>query len=440
MSSGTRARWLERELPPALLRFIVLVCVMTGASFAYTWTMTRALGLQYPYGAPVFFHDDRWYDFTVYHDRFMAFRTPAFWQPFSYPFTYPATTGVLYGLLYRVPHVLRYYLLAYVLLACAGAVLLGCVLVRRGLGTGAAALFVGAALLTSWPLRVLLETANTEGVVALIAGLGVWALLRGRWWLGAALIGVAGSMKLFPLVLLGLLLSARRYREFAWGLLTAAAVTLASLAVLGPTVGEAQRHINEGIVYVKYVFVFAKVPMAADLNHSLFTPLKFLLLEAQRALHPADGTSAGVLERAARERLLLERTFTVYMVLAASLGTIAFFGWMRRLPWLNQLLALTVCSVLLPPLSVDYTLVHLLLPFALLSMLALERWRTGDRVPGLAACFTWFAVLFAYQNYMVLRYRLGAEVRTLALLCILWIVMRCRFPWQFGQGLGREPA
>jgi hypothetical protein len=418
------------EIPNAMRQFWICTAAMTLLSAIYTFSATYIFKLPYPYGLPLFFSDDRWFDFTIYHDRFMHFRTASFWDAYEYPFTYPAPLAVLYGVLYKIPHALPYYLLGYVEAVIVCAWLMMRALHARGLSRGVAFAFTGTAFLLSYPIRTLFESANTEGIVAMIAAAGAWTVLRDRCWLGATLIAIAGTMKIFPFVLLALLLSKRRYREFAWGLVVAVAVNLVSLAIVGPSIAEAQRHVDAGIRYVKYTFIFTTRPAAVTFNHSLFTLFKFGIVWLNRRMHPMSGHSAtDFIVRATRERMLLETTFNVYVATAAAFGIVLYFGWMRRMPLLNQLLALSACALMLPPLSADYTLLHLLFPFGLLCVYAVDRWRNAVQVPGLTACFVCFAPIFSFQTYITWRYRFSCEFRGLGLLVLLIVAMRYRFPW-----------
>jgi hypothetical protein len=418
------------KLPPAMLLFLIAIAAMTVVSIAYTLVATYVLKLPYPYGLPLFFADDRWFDFTIYYERFMHFRTAAFWDAYEYPFTYPAPLAVLYAVLYLIPHALRYYLVAYVGAVFAAALMLRRALVERGIGSAAAIVFTAAFFVFNYPLRTLFESANTEGIVAILAAFGVYCILRDRCWLGGALIALAGTLKIFPFILLALLLSKRRYREFAWSLCVAFAINLASLAIVGPTIAEAERHISAGIHYVQYTFIYSVNPAAVTFNHSLFTLVKFPVVAIRRQLHPlVIHNHADWLVRAVAERSLLDVTFTAYVIVAAVIGIAAYFVWIRRLPMLNQVLALTTCALVLPPLSADYTLLHLLFPFALLCLYAATKWREGIRVPGLTACFLCFAPIFSFQTYITWRYRYSCEFRTLGLIALLIVVLRYRFRW-----------
>ena len=429
------------KIPPAMLVFLLATGAMTLLSIAYTFVATYVLKLPYPYGLPLFFADDRWFDFTIYHDRFMHFRTPAFWDEYEYPFTYPAPLAVLYAALYQVPHVLRYYLVAYAAATVAALLVMRRVLVERGVGKASAILFAVAFFALNYPLRTLFESANTEGVVAILAAFGIFYLLRDRCYVGGALIALAGTLKIFPFILLALLLSKRRYREFVFALFVAFAVNIASLAIVGPSIAEAQRRIAAGIHYVQVTFIYSVNPAAVTFNHSLFTLVKFPVVALRRHLHPlVIHNHADWVVRAAAERSLLDITFTIYVAVAASFGLAAYFLWIRRLPMLNQVLALTICAVVLPPLSADYTLLHLLFPFSLLCLYAVDRWRMGSDVPGLKSCFLWFAPVFSFQTYITWRYRYSCEFRTVALVVLLALVLRHRFPWNELDGKFPEEA
>jgi hypothetical protein len=421
--------------PPILLCCWISIVTMTLLSIAYTAVMTYVFHLPAPYGLPIFYPDDRWFDFTIYHDRFQLFGTAAFWQLADYPFTYPAPLALLYAALYTVPHALRFYLVGCAAVVTALVLMFRRTLVGYGVSNSAAIVFVLTLTVASYPLRMLFESANTEGICALITAFGAYFVLRDRVprdvWLGASLIALAGSMKIFPLILLALLLSKRRYFVFASSLVFTALLTVASLAIVGPSVTQAQLHIDDGIRYVKDTFILSVNPEAATFNHSLFVPLKFLVVAAHRrsglfVIH----TRADFMLRRASEHALLDTTFSIYLLVAAAFGFIAYFVWIRRIPLLNQLLALTVCSLILPPLSADYTLLHLFFPFALLCLYAVEQWRRGTHVAGLSASFFCFPAIFSYQTYFTWHIRFSCEVRTLAMLILLLVVLRYPFAWR----------
>ena len=410
-------RWSQRlKMPPVLVRYWAWTVGLTLLSLVYTEIMIHGLHSSRTLGPLVLWNDDRWWDFLVFQERFSHFRTPAFWDAFDYPFTYPAAMGVVFAAMYRVPHALRIYLLI-----CVTALVVWAWVVARGMELHAAAsekawgtrfVFALTIVATAWPVWLLLGSANTEGLVALLLAGGVWAVLRGKWLVAAALIGVGGALKIFPLVMLALLLGKRRYKEFAGGLAIAAAVTLASLAVLGPSVAEAQRHIWAGLDFVKQTYALDVRPQSLDENHSFFTVVKFITVGFAKVLHHHDKEP-------------LEASFDVYVVVAGALGIVLWWWRIRWLPMLNQVLALTVCAVLLPPYSVDYTLVQLLLPCGLLCVYAVR----NDEAKGLDVCFACFALIFTVGTFFTAGYRFGSQVRMAALVVLLVAALRNPFWW-----------
>ena len=417
------------ELPPVLRRFCLWFAWMTMLSEVWTWAM-RVIFHRHPPYEGAFSWIGRGGDFLIFGPRFLFFRTPHFWDPFDYPFTYPAPLAIAYWLLSKPPHAVQVYMALSILALMAWAWYFAGQLEARGLARGRTFALLIVFLAIAWPVRVQLQTGNLEALVACILGVGVLAAMKERWWLAATLIGIAGSMKLYPLALLGVVLGPRRYREFAWGLGVAALVTLASLAILGPSVFEAQRHIDEGILFLKPLYILDAVPQALRESHSLFNLVKLCLVVPDRLWHPLPSGEPGRLlriARAAREAKLMQSALYVYTPLVAAAALVLYFRRIRYQAALNQVFALTIYAVLLPPYSVDYTLVQLLVPFGLLCVFATDEWRKGRQPPRLATCFACLAVIFTTGAYFEVKYAFQDQVRTLALLVLLGAVLRTPF-------------
>jgi hypothetical protein len=409
-------------MPPVLARFWKWVLVSTACSLVFSGTLMVVLHNDFAYGILRLWNDGFWWDLWVFEERVRYFRTPAFWNAFYYPFTYPAAMGVMLAGLYRIPHLLRWYLLTCVAALAAWAWLVARAMTARGGVPMRSALpFTATIAITAWPFALLLSSANTEGLVAMILAAGVWLTLRRRWWAGAALIALAGALKIFPLALLGLLLSRRRYKEFAGALVLVGALTLASLAILGPTVAVAEANIVAGLSFVKHTYALAVTSAMLDVNHSLFAPIKFALVALNRVLHPAQWE--------ALQGAWVERAYDVYVPVVCVVGASLYLLRIRRMPMLNQVLALTTCAVWLPPFSVDYTLLQLLLPLGLLLVYGAEMWRQDLEPAGLRGCLLCFAFLYPIGSFFILRYRFGSMVRCFALGALLIAVLRFPFAW-----------
>ncbi len=409
-------------MPPLLVRFWVWIAVSSLLSILFTGGMIVILHNKFAYGVLVLLRDGDWWDFWAFQPRFEHFRTPAFWNTVDYPFTYPPVMAIVFAALYNIPHALRLYLLLCLAMFAGWAWFVAReISARCGSSRWITLAFTASIPITAWPVYLLLTSGNVEGLVAIALAGGVWAVLRGRWWLGAALIGVAGSMKIFPLALLALLLSRRRYKEFAAALVLAAGLTWASLVMVGPTVSEAARHIADGLTFVKYVYALSVTQYAPDVSHSLFSPIKFSIVVLYRWLHPATWHAG--------QTAVLELIYRLYMPIVCIAGPLVWLVRIRRMPMLNQVFALTVMAILLPPFSVDYTLVQLFLPLGLFLVYTAERWRGGIDVKGMKAVYMCFAILYPIGTFFTIKYRFGSLIRSFALTALFVVLLRFPFPW-----------
>ena len=99
----------------------------------------------------------------------------------------------------------------------------------------------------------------------------------------------------------------------------------------------------------------------------------------------------------------------VYVVTAGIVGAAAWFGRVRRLGGAEKVLFLSVATVLLPPVSYDYTLVHLYAPWLLLVLLLMRERRISWAGCAALGCF---AVVFAAEGYVIDQHdHFGAQVK-----------------------------
>jgi len=418
-----------QPMPPVLKRYWIAMIALTGLSIAWTAAAAALYKLRAPYGLTLRWGDMLYNDFLIFRPGFLAFGTSRFWSAFDYPFTYPAPVGVVFGILYKLHRPVLDYLLLCCIALLAGAWWFVGRLTARGISRGIAWTFTVTTLAMTWPLWTLVDTANIEGLVAIVLACGALAVWRERWLLGATLIGIAGAMKLFPLLLLALLLSKRRYKAFAWGIAVAVAVTIGSLAVLGPNIVEAQRHVDAGVLYVRHWIMFSMLRFAPAFDHSLWLPVRFAVISIDRLLHPVPAATI-----ADRTEQLLSASLKVYLCVAVVSVAFAWFVKIRKLPLLNQLLALTVCAVLLPPISIDYTLIHLLLPFGLLCAYAADMARRSIQVKGLQLCFACFVPIFNADAFLNHKYLFAAEARTAGLIVLFFAAILNPLAWPAADG------
>jgi hypothetical protein len=100
-----------------------------------------------------------------------------------------------------------------------------------------------------------------------------------------------------------------------------------------------------------------------------------------------------------------------------------YFSRVIRLPRVNQIVILLTLSVLLPPVSGDYTLVHLYAGWMILTLVALDAEPGIVRSRVLPACFLILAIVFCPETYMFAgAAHFAGSFKALAL-CVLVILL-----------------
>jgi hypothetical protein len=328
---------------------------------------------------------------------------------------YPPLGAVLYALLYATGHPVRWYLgtAAVWLAAVLWGVRQG--LIAHGISVATATLFPLTVALVSFPIAGLLQRGNIELFVWIFTAVGAWAFLRGRDDAAAVLWGLAAAVKLYPIVLLALLLPRRRWRAFALGVTSFVGVTLASLMWLGPTISVAWRGSMENVFGYQGRRVGEWTLHELAANHSAFGWVKLTLMIFGRL--PLPGLTLP------------------YYACGAAVFALAFFARLWRMPVANQLLAVTAFMVVLPPISYFYTLVHLYAAWVMLVFVAVRAETAGAggtslRVPGLTATMLLLVPVFA--SFMLFTFAhillFGGLVQAALLLSVFGCALRFPFP------------
>ena len=368
------------RLPKPLKMFLVLVFLLTIASaldagFGFLHFGKSGLAYAWP-SYPGF-------DFVVYTLRFPYLHTPTFFTLPVFPWFYPAPAIlVLYPFYEIAAHTNRVFGFGVFGLTVVALDLLvmrraGIALERHGLAPAASRFFVWSTLLLNWPIYFGLERGNLESLLWLGVAAGVFCCIQRRYVAGALILGVFGAVKLYPLLFLALLLPSRRFKELALGVITAVLTTVAALWVLDPDVGFAFRQVSAGVH--RWTVIDVETTGALCFDHSIFGLLRqSALTDPARALH----------------------ALTPYIVVAGLIATALFLGRVLRLPRPNQVLFLACAAVSLPPVSYDYTLAILLIPFGWLVSLCQQHARDGDDLRSWYPLFLLFAVAMAPLSFL----------------------------------------
>jgi hypothetical protein len=115
------------------------------------------------------------------------------------------------------------------------------------------------------------------------------------------------------------------------------------------------------------------------------------------------------------------------MAVCAVVGVILYFLRIRTLPRANQILALTVASILLPPVSGDYTLVHRYIPWGVLVLVSISL-NDARKVKGLVLSFVCMAFLMAPESFAVINgIRIAGQLKAIVLLILFVVSLTCPF-------------
>jgi hypothetical protein len=281
---------------------------------------------------------------------------------------------------------------------------------RWGLSNAAATVFSLTAALSSYPFYFEFNRANVEFYIWIITGLGVLAFIRNKPWHAATLIGIAGACKFYPFVYLGLLIARKQYKQAAWSLAVGGLFTVFSLWALTGSIALSRAETTAGLAEFRWIYVLHKRVGEIGLDHSIFGVYKRF---APHIPPPEQ----------------LAHQLTIFLAIAAVIACIAYFARAIKLPVINQILFLTVAAITLPPVSYDYTLLHLYTPFVLMIFLAIDFWQRGVLLPkGAWAAFICFMLLLAPLNeFIVHGERISGQLKCVLLLALAAIALRYPF-------------
>lgn len=351
------------ELPPVLRNFWVASLLALAMMFVLREvTFRHFLGVRFT-------------DLTEYTETFKLLHTAAFYRnPVTPSVAYPPFGAVLYAGLYSLGIPLGLYLGATIMWLVVLVWGVRRALALRGIAGWKATLFPLGILIASFPIAGLLQTGNIELFVWIFAACGLWLFLRGQNEAAAVLWALAAATKLYPIIFLVLLLPAKKYRAFAVGVAAFVGVSLLSMAWMGPSVGMAWHGSLQNVFGYQGHRVAQWNLHELAANHSAFGLAKFV---------------------ATLSEFPLERLTLPYYALGAVVFAGAFFGRLAKMPVANQVLAVSVFMVMLPPVSYFYALVHLYAPWLMLVLLAVDAYRAGERIPGLKKTLWLFVPMFA---------------------------------------------
>ena len=293
---------------------------------------------------------------------------------------------------------------------------------QDGLSIGSAAATV-LLFAISYPLVLDVQQGNCEWILWLVLMVGLCAFLADRPALAAVFLGLGAAIKLYPIISwpcsfrganiagspLGWLpFSSHRSARCGW--------RAAPLRSPGPVLIRGLTGLDKGFILHPMDFW----------DHSLFEFFK----GAQALGHPEFLSQAASLK--------LQR---FYLLVGRNRHRAVLDADPQNASDQPNSGSVTA-SVLLPPISMDYTLIHLFLPCGLLILGELRNAKSGvvSNPTGVRAALLTFACLFAPMTELTLYgHTLSNTVRTIALIALF--VISLRYPLEATESLQqREPS
>lgn len=392
----------------ALPRIVVLVWVWSAVLLVLAvvvgwieWRLGWPIQEYNPLGNP------RHEDLLAFIQVYRLLHTEAFYTGY-WRVSYPPLGAVIYAFIYWTGHPVALFRATAAVWLAGGVLGAKHALMKRGIAEWAATLFPLTLVVASFPIAGLLQQGNIELFMWIMAGLGAWLFLRGRDDAAAVLFGLAAAVKLYPVILLGLLLPKGKWRAFGVGVATFVGASVLSMWWMGPTISAAWHGSLANVFGYQGARVaeFSWHELAA--NHSVFGMVRFgaKIIGFPPARLPLAYYGGG----------------TLVIVLA-------YFGRLWKMPAANQLLALTVFMVMFPPVSYFYALVHLYAPFLVLLFLAIRAEQAGRKIHGLRGTLMLFLPVFASFTVFTYPHKFlyGGLIQAVLLILLFVCALEYRF-------------
>ncbi|MCX5848667.1 MAG: glycosyltransferase family 87 protein [Deltaproteobacteria bacterium] len=204
--------------------------------------------------------------------------------------------------------------------------------------------------LMSYPLLFTLDRGNIEGIIFIFLACAAWLYLSGRGKLAAACIGLAASIKGFPIIFLIFFVRERRWKELMIGVAVPVCLTIVALLFLEGGVFENLTLLRNALRNFSDLMLFKYNGLTH--NISLFS----MLYSFWALLHHAFISVASL-------RPIIAYYYVVAGIIALAVLAYVFFS---RLEFWKAWFVLVAAVQLLPFPSYDYKLIHTLVPMFLL--------------------------------------------------------------------------
>jgi hypothetical protein len=404
----------------SLLVFSFCLAGLTLLAYAISFVNSVYLHRDYPYDTFLFDPAYRFTDFTGFYQKILDLGGGGEVLGLEPRFNYPAPALYVYAFFIRpFPHPLETFLIFTAGTAVLALAVLGWKLHAPGLNNGWIDASLVAVVACSYPFLIMIDRGNIEGVAWLFTCLGLVCFVKERYLGSCLFLAAAICVKPFPALFFFLFLREKRFKEIAIAFIAVCAANLTALKAVGPTIQIAYEGLHKGVSTYVYNYIGEVRFKEIGFDHSLFSCLK-------QVLRLSLGWN--------RDYVFHSPLLAAYRVwIAASvviaLGT-GYYFW--RKPVINRLFAIVVLMLVLPPISPDYTLAYIYLPWGAFMIFLTHDVGTGRVKFPLRHCL-WVlvpcAILMSPQSYLIFGgVAFAGQVKALALVLLFVVAARIDMP------------
>lgn len=400
--------WGAGSVPPVTLAALI-VLVGTSASIAYHYVMGDYLGLGYPYSSFLFLPKDHFMDYFNVYRHAQEFKPGV-----SSNMVYSPLLHLVMTVLNLAPAWVGFAAMTGAFVATLTALLwkwtmrlIGSPIVR--------AMYVAALGLLAYPVLFALDRGNLEMLVFMMLAAFFYLYYWRRSPYAWIALSLAVAAKYYWVTLVVLLLLDRQIRQAVACLIGAVAVTVSSTVVIALVSGYSVIDIFGSVstTLAGHVDGTGGLGVAAH-SHSLWAWVICIIRWSDYALYWLP-----------MQRIYLLAALVIMLLVIRRLMYGHFADWQKAT-------ALVACTLVLPYESMDYTLIHLLLPLSLFA----ASWRAGRRAWVSAVLFGLLLIPLDYYYFVFVSWRSFVSTAALAypllLLCLVVVVL-------WGREVGDAP-
>jgi hypothetical protein len=256
--------------------------------------------------------------------------------------------------------------------------------------------------LLTYPFLFSIDRANFENLLFVFMALFIYFYQKRKYLLSVLFLSCAVGMKLYPILFVLLFISDKKYKEVVYVLVLSLLMTLVSMIVLKGGFVASMNGVLNGLEYHKINYGIGDAGL--HYNSSIYGMIKAIIYEYFEPVFIGDRQNV---------HLFYNIYFKGCIIIAAG---ISLFMIMYRQEFWEKVAVITLIQLLLPYMTGDYKLIHLLIPMFL--FIQTSKLTKNDLLYAIL-----FGILLIPKNYYYLFDDVSASVIINPLLMTAMLVM-----------------